>query len=190
MISQIIIKAVYKVIETIEEIGLDYVIFGGLALQVWKRLRTTLDVDIMVIIKKGKPGVLIDTILKKGLKLDKEKPKVNLGEITLVRFIYPDEESLLDVRVDIAIASGGFPEKVVRNRVKLNVFGRDMWFVRCEDLILLKMLSNRPIDIADAKELLHLNKEIINMQYLRKQALELKIGVRLRDIENDHYSTA
>lgn len=190
MISQIIIKAVNRVIEAIEEIGLDYAIFGGLALQVWKRLRSTLDVDIMVIIKKGEPGILIDTFLKKGLKLDKEKPKVTLGEVTLARFIYPDEESLLDVRVDIAIASGGFPEKVVRNRIKLNIFGKDMWFVRCEDLILLKMLSNRPIDNADAKELLHLNKEIINREYLRKLALELKIGARFRDIENNPYSTS
>lgn len=183
MISQVIIKALNQVIEAIEELGVDYVIFGGLALGAWKRIRSTLDVDIMVIMKEKDLSYLIDIILKKGLRLDKEKSKVKLGEIALLRFIYFDEESLLDIKVDIAVARGGFAEEVVRNRIKLNVFGKDLWFTRCEDLILLKMLSNRPIDIADAKELRRINKEVIDKDYLYRWAQELKIDTQLREIE-------
>lgn len=185
MISQIIIRAVNKVVDAIEEQGLDYAIFGGLALQAWKRLRSTLDVDAMVIIKEENINSLMNTILKKGLELDKENPRVNLGEITLLRFIYPDKESLVDIKVDIAVAEGSFPEQVMQNRIKLNVFGRDMWFVGCEDLILLKLLSNRPIDNADAKELIRINSKTINKDYLLKQAIKLKIDKRLIDIEKD-----
>lgn len=184
MISRIIIKVVNRVIGAIEEIGLEYAIFGGLALQVWKRLRSTLDIDIMALTGKQDARTLIDALLKKGLKLDEKKPKVNLGEIILIRFTYSDEESLLDIKVDVAIAGGGFSEQAVRNRVKLNVFGKDMWFVKCEDLILFKILSNRPIDIADAQELFRLNKQTIDMEYLREQAAGLKISRQLRGIEN------
>lgn len=183
MLSQIIIRTVNLVIEALETKGIDYAIFGGLALQAWKRIRSTLDVDIMVIINKEEIEPLIETILEKGLRRDVESPEVKLGEITLFRFIYLDEESLLDIKVDIAIARGGFPKKVVRNRVKLNVLGRDMWFVGCEDLILLKVLSNRPIDIADARELMSINKEVIDKDYLYKQASELKIETQLREME-------
>ncbi len=183
MISRAIIKAINLVIQAIEESGVDYAIFGGLALQAYKRIRSTLDVDIMVIIKKEDFSPLINIILKQGLKLDKDKPEVKLGEISLVRFIYFDEESLLDIKVDIAIARGGFAEEVVRNRIKLNVFGKDLWFARCEDLILLKVSSNRPIDIADARELLRLNKEVIDQGYLYKRAAELKIERRLEEID-------
>lgn len=127
MLSQVIIKAIHRVIEVIEEKGIDCAIFGGLALQVWKRLRSTLDVDIMVILsRKEDLDSLIDALLKKGLRLDRSK--INLREITLLEFIYPDEESSLDIKVDIAVASGDFAQQVVRNRVKLNVFEKDVWF--------------------------------------------------------------
>lgn len=185
MISQIILRALSRAIEAIEEIGVEYTIFGGLALAAWKRLRSSLDIDVMVIIRKDAIDSLISSLQKKGFKLNKERPQVNLGEITLMSFSYPDEESLLDIKVDIAIASGGFPEKAVHNRIKLNVMGKDMWFVRCEDLILLKMLSGRPIDVVDAKELFRMNKEDINVGYLRKQALELNIEQQLRDVEDE-----
>lgn len=181
MLSQVIIKAINRVIEALEEKGIIYAIFGGLALQAWKRLRSTLDIDIMVISSRKDLDSLTEALLKKGLRLDKSG--VNLEEIALLEFIYPDEESLLDIKVDIAVASGNFAEQVVRNRIKLNVFGKDMRFVKCEDLILLKMLSPRPIDIVDAKELFHLNKEVIDLKYLRKQALKLKLDKQLRDIE-------
>lgn len=183
MISRAIIRTADKIIEAIEESGLDYVIFGGLALQAWRRLRSTLDIDVMVI-AKGDINALIGGILKKGLKLDKDNKEVQLGDITLFRFVYQDEESLLDIKADVAVAKGGFPEKAVRNRIRLNIFGKDMWFVKCEDLIVLKMLSNRPIDIADAKELMCINKEIIDKEYLRKEAAELKISARLKEIES------
>lgn len=182
MISKIVIKAVNKALEAIGEMGLEYAIFGGLALQAWKRIRSTLDVDIMVITKKFDAGALVATMSKKGLEPDKENPKVKLGEITLLRFKYTDEESFVDIKVDVAIAHGDFPEQVVGNRIKLNIFGKEMWFVKCEDLILLKLLSRRPIDIVDAQELFHLNKEILDIQYLRKNALELKINKKLQEI--------
>lgn len=182
MLSQVIIKTVNQTTGVLEESGIEYAIFGGLALQAWKRIRSTLDVDIMVLIKKADIRPLIEELLKKGLKLDTEKPEVKLGGITLFRFIYSDEESLLDIKVDIAVATSSFFKESVHNRVRLNMLGKDLWFVKCEDLILLKFLSNRPIDIADAEELMQMNKETIDKEYLRKQASELGI-TRLNKIK-------
>ena len=70
MISQIIIRAVSRAIEAIEEIGVEYTIFGGLALAAWKRLRSTLDIDVMVIIRKDAIDSLISSLQKKGFKLN------------------------------------------------------------------------------------------------------------------------
>ena len=185
MMSDVITRTLHNVIEAMEGAGIEYAVFGGLAVQAWKRLRSTLDIDVMVLIKEGKGlNLVTDTMLKQGLKPAPGKQKVQLGDITLLRFVYPDEASSLDIKVDIAVASSGFPQKVVSRGVKLNIAGKDMFLARCEDVILLKVLSDRPIDAIDAKELYAINKEIIDKRYIHETAKELGLSKRLQELES------
>ena len=51
----------------------------------------------------------------------------------------------------------------------------------CEDLILLMLAAERPIDLADARALIAVNRTDLDLQYLRSHAAGLGLLEALRD---------
>jgi hypothetical protein len=175
MLSKVILRTIDKIVKILENMNVEYAIFGGMALQAWQRLRTTLDVDIMVIMDEITMKDLSDRMRKEGIRLESKTPIVKLGDITLFRFLYTDKETFIDIKIDIAIAMTEFFREVIGRAVSLKVFNRKMRFVTADDLILLKLLAGRPIDMVDAKEVLKINKDSLDMRYLKRQAKVLNI---------------
>ncbi|MFI5401717.1 MAG: hypothetical protein ACHQ1G_02195 [Planctomycetota bacterium] len=53
----------------------------------------------------------------------------------------------------------------------------------CEDLILLKLVAGRAIDLADAKELFQVNRDSLDLAYLRGQAAGMGITEALAELQ-------
>ncbi len=176
MISNAILGALNSAIAVMETGGLDYCLFGGLAMQVYKRIRATRDVDLMVTVDKKRVTELISRMEKAGFEFDRKKGAVRIRDFELFRFIYTDEDLGLDIFVDLATVATEFQKTVLRRKKRLDFLGVAVNIASCEDLILLKALGNRPIDIADAEGLIEENIRDLNKTYLRKWAEELGVG--------------
>jgi hypothetical protein len=68
---------------------------------------------------------------------------------------------------------------VVARRVLRRAYGEQFAFATQEDCILLKLLAGRPVDRADAVELLAINAGSVERAYLASSAQRLGVGQAL-----------
>jgi hypothetical protein len=69
--------------------------------------------------------------------------------------------------------------EIVDRAVVRSVDGFSVRVASCEDLILLKLAAGRPIDLADARELVEINREKLDMKYLESRAQTLGLAAEL-----------
>lgn len=179
-ISNIILRALKKVIRVLEKGQLDWCLFGGLAMQVYKRIRATKDVDLMVEIFPYNTSNLIVCIEKAGFKFDRKRGKIKINGFELFRFIYTDEETNFEIFIDLVTAATDYQRRILLRKKQTDFFGMKINIASVEDIILLKVLADRPIDLVDAQVLLEENKEDIDKNYLRSWAKRLGLQRKLQ----------
>jgi len=178
--SNIVLEALKQAVKAAGKLKIDYCLFGGLAMQAYKRIRATMDVDLMVAVDKDRIPDLIFQLESEGLKFDRKRGIVKISGFDLLRFIYTDKRYMLEIFVDIAAANTNFQKQILSRKQRLDFFGIKINIASCEDLILLKVLSGRPIDKLDAQVLIQENLKYIDKSYLTSQARELGTDRSLR----------
>jgi hypothetical protein len=182
IISGIILKALKKIIGVLEKENIDYCLFGGLAMQVYKRIRATKDIDLMVSIVSQRIPEFIHQIEKAGFNFDKKKGIIKLNNFELLRFIYTDEDTNFEIFIDLVSATTEFQKQILNRKTKADFLGIMVNIASPEDLVLLKILADRPIDFVDALDLCKENKEIIDKNYLKGWAKRLGVGKKLKEL--------
>ena len=88
-------------------------------------------------------------------------------------------ETLL--QVDVLLAATGYHRGALARRIPTRLPGLDIEVavLACEDLMLHKLLADRPIDAVDTVALLHANRKSLDYAYLRKWADELHVTLSL-----------
>ena len=141
----------------------NYLLIGGVAVGVWGKPRLTEDVDFIVFISKGD----IDGIQKiaKSLKLKLHAVK------------HPTLEKVFSYRIDVRmfhadflIASTKFEQNALRRRVRVKIFDKNVYVPSKEDLLLLKVIPGRTIDLFDAENIAQRHKNKLDKRYLLKWA--------------------
>jgi len=183
--SNIVLKALKEAIKVIKELKVDYCLFGGLAIAAYKRIRATMDVDLMVDISEKQFADFISGLEKRGFKFDHKKGIIKIGNFEILRFIYTDKESQIDVFVDCVNIKTEFQKEVLSRKQNLDILGTRVNIASCEDLILLKILAARPLDKVDAQVLIAENVKDIDRNYLKKWARELGVERRLQHMLPD-----
>ena len=87
------------------------------------------------------------------------------------------------IDVDIFVNDTPFQASVMERRLKIPFSKRQLWFVTPEDLILFKLLANRPRDQGDIADVLFVQGQLDNA-YMRTWADHLGITDRLETILN------
>lgn len=180
--SNIVLEALKQAVKVMRELKADYCLFGGLAMQAYKRIRATMDVDLMVAINKSSISNLISKFETKGFKFDRKRGIVKISGFNLLRFTYTDKNYGLEIFVDIATVNTEFQKQMLSRKQRLDFFGIKINVASCEDLILLKTLAGRPIDKVDARVLIQENLGAIDKDYLKSQAKELGIARGLQQM--------
>jgi hypothetical protein len=177
-----IIEAFIKTISFFDELKKedvieDYALIGGLALSAWTRPRTTLDVDLVVIISKKITWddliSLVRTRLQKRLSVHESTPRMTIQE--KFSFMFGP------IQVDV-IGTSGFDlaTDAVKNAVIVTVFGKNIKVATPEYLILLKLLPLNEQDIIDIKEL----AKKADMDKVHKLAEKYFLSPKLQSIFN------
>jgi len=155
-----------KAVTLLENAEVDYLLIGGVAIGVWGKPRVTQDVDFIVFI----PREDIEKIIKKGKILGFQFKKVahpqfpEAGVFKLYYGIY---------HVDFIIASTELEKIAFKRKVKVRIFGKEVFVPSKEDLILLKLIPGRGIDIFDAENIAKRYSGKLDKKYLQEWAQKL-----------------
>ncbi len=161
----------------LESLSIPHMLVGGLAVSLWGEARATLDVDWVIWIE---PEDLEQTItaLCRRAPASPTRPlefvrRTRVLPITTVR----------GVRADIIFAALPWEKQAIisRSHAKL-VAGKTVSVVSVEDLILMKIISERQKDIEDARRLLRRYRSSLDRDYLEPLLLELAESLTRPDI--------
>ena len=89
------------------------------------------------------------------------------------------------IDVDIFVNDTPFQAAVMERRIRISFGDRQLWFVTLEDLILLKLLANRPRDQGDIADVLFVQGQMDEV-YLKRWANALEITDRLSAALSSH----
>jgi predicted nucleotidyltransferase len=160
-----------------KESDVKVVIMGGLAVSIYAQPRATLDIDGIIELDERYIDNFLTSAEKRGFSWDKEIPIKRIKGLSFITLYYPDGK----VYVDLFLAKGDFQENVIRRSHAVNVEGVKLDLISPEDLILVKLISDRPKDTEDVRQILLESSGDLDFKYLEKWAGKLGVLQFLRD---------
>ena len=127
----------------------NFALIGGLAYSVIYEPRATYDLDFIIEIKNF-DKFLKDLRGNSDFIFVHDKPMI-FENAEIERVVHKD-----NIVIDFLIADDDYKRNVLKRKKELIVNQKRIFIVAVEDLIILKLLSRRDIDIVDVKNLLKL----------------------------------
>lgn len=166
--------ALLEVASLLESLAVPYLIFGAVAVGIWGRIRSTLDVDFMVL--TDSPGLdrVEAAAVAAGIVVDHRwlewNPQRRGIQVRLV---------LEPFRADIVRAVSAHDEAAMARRRAIDWLGRSMPVVSPEDLLLQKLTAQRDYDLTDAVSIVEEQRGQLDEAYLDTWARRLGVEQEL-----------
>jgi hypothetical protein len=145
-------------------------IIGALAVGIWGRPRTTLDLDVVILTERSGLQRLASQAVKKAFVVDQQwaerNPMIRDTQLRLLHRSLP---------VDLMLPRDSHDQDALRRRRRKRWRARSLWFVAPEDLILQKLKVGRPRDFEDALSVWHQQRRRIDKRHLWRWARRLRI---------------
>lgn len=161
----------------LDENHIEYMIIGGLANAKWGYPRSTLDIDITIWISDDKIKNFISLLANKYTLLV-ENPLEFISETRVLPINGPKNQ-----RIDLIFGSLPFEKSAIDRAVKIQIGKTAVNFCTAEDLILSKIISDRPKDLEDARGILKFQKGTLDYDYLEPRITELANLLEKPDIK-------
>jgi len=166
-----------RIVLFLEQRQIPYLLIGGLALSLWGRPRTTLDLDFLIQVEERDLVRLQREAGKEKFKVDRHwgkwNPSLRTSQIRL---------RLGKVAVDLLLPRDAHNRAAFDNRRRCKVGKKYFSVVAPEDFVLQKLKVGRPRDFEDAVTVLERMKGELNKSYLRKWAKKLRVVEELNYI--------
>lgn len=169
-------EALFDIVDVLEELHAAYAIMGGIAVRVHGIPRPTHDVDFTMAVPRTTLPSFFQKAIAKGFTVPEAYESGCVDQVAgmpLVKLRMYLESHGVDV--DMFLAESEFQQSLLTRRQTQDYAGRAICFVTPEDLILLKLIANRPRDLIDVGDILFVQGRL-DESYMRKWADEL--GVR------------
>ena len=141
---------------------LDFMIIGGQAVLLHGRPRTTEDIDIVV----GTDPSGLTTLLDACTALNLTVLADDVESFVERSFVLPVVDESTGIRVDFIFSSTNF-EKVAIERVQqVELESESVPFASAEDLIILKLIAGRAVDLQDAESVARRKATEIDWEYV------------------------
>lgn len=163
----------------LDEMRVPYVVMGGLAVRAYGLPRPTYDVDFTAVMSQSELVSFFDCCESEGFTV---APQYRSGwvdrvagmPLVKVRLYLADK----GIDVDVFLVDTPYQKEVIARRRRDDVDGQNVWLVSPEDLILLKLIANRPRDLLDVGDVLFMQGQL-DENYLRHWAKELSVETQL-----------
>ena len=171
-------RAVHDITTVLESLRIEYAIVGGIANAIWGEPRATIAVDVTVSVDEERLPATVPALAERF------RPAVE----NPVAFVQQTRVLPLDtddgVRIDVIFALLPFELDAIRRARDVPLAGRTVHVVTVEDLILMKIISERPRDVADAEALVRRRARDLDRDYLEPRIRELATALERSDIMN------
>lgn len=164
---------VKKVLSSLEKAKVKYAIIGGMAAIFYGRPRTTVDLDVVVLVKEVEK--FCNILEKEGFEIKKREFERSLREKEHITVFLKNSP----FRIDLKGVYSRLDEASLKRRRKVKIFGKDAWIESPEDLIVAKLVYASAQDLEDVKAIL-LRQKRLNWKYLKKRAEEEKVWKKLK----------
>ena len=153
------------------------VLMGGMATSVYAPPRATFDIDGITEIGDEALEGFLRAVKGKGFVFNQRRPVKVIRDLSFLTLFSPRA----GVYVDIFLAKSAFQKQIVSRARRVRIEGLTAYIVSPEDLILLKLLSGRPRDTEDVRQILLENRRKLDSRYLMTHAHELGVKPFLQD---------
>lgn len=162
-------KIISNIVALFKKAKIPYMLVGGIAVAYWGYPRQSLDIDIVADITQENADLFIKTAKKLGFAYNRQEIEkiIQIGN----RFIMEQKE----FRIDFWLPKSKAERNWLKNRKIKKVFGKKIFIIGPEDLILSKLLIGRARDQEDIKTILARQSKKLKKAYLHRQALSLNV---------------
>ena len=159
--------AVVEVASVLESLSLPYMLVGGLAVSMWGEARATLDADVAIWVE---PQDLERTVANLCERLRVS----STGPLSFVRRtrVLPARSSQ-NVRIDVIFGALPAEKEAISRAHPKQIAGKNIQVAAVEDLVLMKLVSEREKDLEDARRLLRRHRKSLDRGYLETRLAEL-----------------
>lgn len=152
-------KALRALTAHLEERKLPYMVIGGVANLAWGMPRSTFDIDVTVWAPAGAEPALISAFAAAFTALPAEPEKFALE----TRVLPLEVEGF---RVDLILGQLPYEEQAIRRARLVDMEGVEVRICAPEDLIVHKILSERPRDLEDVRGIVRAQGKALDRAYL------------------------
>jgi hypothetical protein len=175
-----------------DELDLQYVIVGGIAVIHYGFVRSTQDVDIILEDDKTKFPALFNLFKKYEFDFDERQFFLGYQEKTNISIF--DKKS--HMRLDVMIARRSGEKEVLKNAIQDEILGNKLYIAPLEYVLLGKIIYMGQIDaipeadlfeyqdVIDFLTIYHANKDQINEAFLTKKIKELGLESTWRRLQS------
>jgi hypothetical protein len=161
----------------LEERDIPYMVIGGLANAVWGEPRATLDIDVTVWVEDREIAAVVGELTSAFRALDAD-PVAFVGHTRVLPL-----ESGEGVRIDLIFGLLPFEREAIRRACPVAIAGGSVRFCTAEDLVLMKIISSRDRDQADARAIVLRRLAELDLGYLEPRIAELAALLARDDIK-------
>lgn len=156
-----------KVVPFLNKEGFEYIIIGGIASGILGEPRTTVDIDIDILLDKDNIKEFLDKAKKAGFKVNKKVCTARAKLTSVFQINYGD------FHIDFIISSIDLETQAHKRKKAIKVYGLEAFFPTPEDFILLKLIPGRPQDLIDVEKTVIRYKGKLDIKYLETWAQKL-----------------
>ena len=164
-------EAITKVIEALNEIGVSYMLVGSFSSMYYSFPRSTTDADFVV----GTQDLDIHrlaTTLGTQFKFDRQLSFETIGGSIKTEIEIEDTPFRIEI---FRLTNEPFDQSRFERRRKIILFGKQVWIPTVEDVILQKLIWDRPKDREDVAGVIEANRQSLDHEYLQFWASRLKL---------------
>jgi hypothetical protein len=165
--------------DVLSKVGVDYVIVGGVAVSAWGNIRTTVDLDIIMSIRKEDAARLADAFTKSDFSINERDILAALREKS--HFTIFDNHS--QYRIDSKGAYGDRELETIRTRKTIQLGTVQCFIASPENTIANKLLFGSEQDILDAEGIYARQKKTLDIDALRRACRKLGVMRELANLE-------
>ena len=168
-------------VDVLNELGLRYAVMGGLAVRAFSIPRSTWDVDLTIGIDRDDLSRFFEAVDARGYTVPEANTRGWLDQVAgmpLVKFKTYCASGTVDV--DVFIAENDFQKSLLARSTMIPTEVGPVSIVTAEDLILLKLIANRPRDLIDVADLLFIQGPL-DEGYLRQWSKQLGVLAMLEE---------
>ena len=151
----------------LNELHLDYMLIGGMAVAFWGEPRLTLDVDLTIWVEPGQFESTVE-MLARRLPLRTTEPLETARRLRLLPVRASNR-----VPVDLLFAAWPLEKQAIERAVEHRIGGASVRVAPLDYLLFLKLISDRPKDLDDAAKLLHHHRGKVDLLWLERELAQL-----------------